>query len=284
MSRRESVGRLNTRTQSASGPATMKTVTVAVLPPRLPAGMGLPTGLGMADAFSWDESINWSHNKPLPKEGEPERKKSFLKKIGLTTERQKANPDTPPFMMREVPYETWRKHYAKDKEGNYRGTHAPAEDCLLKPDDVRKWNAGEAKTYADKWTRGKDALPVYSEVREHGMVPEYEIDYDGPPRDGGPPGDEPIVTTEEDDLATHLERRDTAARERGEQVAALETHERQNAQSQGQAQPPARQGSGQTYDGKTTEQIIAEAQAKGNPKLGWRQRIKKGAEMASFAG
>src|SRR5271154_4168531 len=222
MSRRETVGRLNARTQSASGPATMQTVSVAVLPPRLPQGIAPPTGVGWADAFSWDESINWQHNNILPQEGGAEGKKSFLKRAGLTTERKKRNSDLPPFVMRQIPYETWRKHYAKDKDGNYRGTHAPAEDCLLLPDDVRKWNIGESTTYTDRFTRGKEVLPVYAEVRELGMVPEYEVDYNGPPRDGGPPSDEPVVTADEDELATHLERRDTAAQERQEQLSALE--------------------------------------------------------------
>jgi hypothetical protein len=276
MSRRETVGRLNARTQSASGPATMQMVSVAVLPPRLPQGIVSPTGMGWADAFSRDESINWQHNNTLPQEGGAERKKSFLKRASLTTEKKKRNPDLPPFVMRQIPYETWRKHYAKDKDGNYRGTHAPAEDCLLKPDDVRKWNIGESTTYTDRFTRGKEVLPVYAEVRELGMVPEYEVDYNGPPRDGGPPGDEPIVTADEDELAIHLERRDTAAQERREQLSVLERYSRQHAELP--------QGSGQTHDGRTTEQVIVEATTKGKQREGWKKLLKRGAERASFGG
>ena len=47
-----------------------------------------------------------------------------------------------------------------DKDGNYKGTHAPAEDCLLKPEDVQRWRLGDAVTRADKWTRGREALPM----------------------------------------------------------------------------------------------------------------------------
>ena len=182
MSRRESVGRLNTRTQSASAPPLTNTVSVAVLPPRLTHDMVPPTGFASAHAFSWDESLDWQHNEPIPRKGSA-RRPSIREKMGLTSQRKTRNPDTPPFMFRQVPYDVWRKHYAKDKDGNYRGTHAPAEDCLLKPDDVKKWNAGDQVTRADKWTRGKEVLPVYAEVREEGMAPEYEIDYNGPPRD-----------------------------------------------------------------------------------------------------
>lgn len=103
----------------------MKMVTVAVLPPRLPSGMAPPTGIGAAEAFSWDEGVNWQHNDNAKQE-DPSRRKSFMRKVGLTTRRKRAGEedDLPPFVMRQVPYDTWRKHYAKDKDGNYRGTHA----------------------------------------------------------------------------------------------------------------------------------------------------------------
>ena len=135
MSRRESVGRLSARTQSASGPPSKDMVSVAVLPPRLNSNLAPPTGLGPAEAFSWDESLNWQHNDPI-QEKEVSKTRGFLRKTGITTQRKRVNPDLPPFVLRQIPYDTWRKHYAKDKDGNYHGTHAPAEDCLLKPHDV----------------------------------------------------------------------------------------------------------------------------------------------------
>jgi hypothetical protein len=145
--------------------------------------MAPPSGIQAAECFNWDERLNWVHNEPIAEEGKAEEKKSFRKRIGLTTERKKRNEDLPPFQFRQVPYETWRKHYAKDAEGNYQGTHAPAEDCLLKPEDVAKWRLGEAKTKADLWTRGTERLPVYAEVKEEGAVPEYE-DATERPQDG----------------------------------------------------------------------------------------------------
>lgn len=169
---RESVGRRNSRQQSASGAPTQQYVSVAVLPPRLAQGVAPPSGIAAADCFNWDERLNWTHNEPIAKENKPE-KRSFLKRAGLTTERKKRNEDVPPFQFRQVPYDEWRKHYAKDKDGNYQGTHAPAEDCLLKPEDVARWRLGEAKTKADLWTRGTERLPVYEEVRQEGEVPGY---------------------------------------------------------------------------------------------------------------
>lgn len=90
------------RAQSASGPPTMEMVKVAVLPPRLPKGMAPPTRVGAADIFAWDEAINWQHNDSINEE-EPGRRKSFMRKVGLTTQRKRLHEDLPPFMMREVP-------------------------------------------------------------------------------------------------------------------------------------------------------------------------------------
>lgn len=196
MSHKESVGRVTARRQSSTSAPVQERVTVAVLPPRLPIGYTPPTGIGMADAFGWDESLNWERNAPVNHPtnqlvSDAQRRPSLFKKLGLTTQRERANPksDLPPFVMRSVPYETWRKHYAKDKDGNYKGTRAPAEDCLLKPDDLQKWRFEEGTGYGDKWTRGKEVLPVYEEAAAHPKVPEYEVDYDGPPRD------EPTIPT-----------------------------------------------------------------------------------------
>ena len=290
MSRRESVGRFAARKQSASGPPVVDNVTVAVLPPRLPPGMAPPTGVGMADVFGWDESVNWQLNQPVSESPEPSRRKSFLKRAGLTTDRQRRNPDIPPYMFRVVPYEVWRKHYAKDKDGNYRGTHAPAEDCLLKPEDVKKWNIGDATTLADKWTRGKEALPVYAEVEEAGHVPEYEVDYDVPPREGAPappPTEAPVITQDEDELARLLERLDTMPLERSDQNAAFEQSMRRRQLTDHTSEPVMPSSSsvsaGQRIDGKTSAQIIAEAQAKRPaPKSGWKSKLQRGLEMASM--
>lgn len=106
MSRNLSIGGgAGVRTQSMSGPPTQEFVKVAVLPPRLPADTAPPSGLGPAEAFSWQESINWRHNEPVEK---PEVKggRKFMRGIGLTTQRQKKNEDLPPFMFREVTYDT----------------------------------------------------------------------------------------------------------------------------------------------------------------------------------
>ena len=208
MSARESVGRLKARTQSSSAPAAQSHVTVAVLPPHVidqpsastansvgpafgvsPAALGHGVGLDMMERRASAQSV--SQNT---------RRKSFFRKGSLTGARQ-VNPDAPPFIFRTVTYETWRKHYAKDKDGNYKGTHAPAEDCLLKPDDLQRWRLGDVTSEASKWTRGAEALPVYSEVLEAGMVPEYQAD------DNPTPLNEPLtINQEEEELVSRLQR------------------------------------------------------------------------------
>ena len=104
--RRESIRPSRTRTQSASGPPVQEVVTVAVLPPRLAPGTAPPTGIAASDAFSWDEAVNWQHNEKLTQGPENLSKaKGLSRKIGFTTQRKKANEDTPPFIFRKVPYD-----------------------------------------------------------------------------------------------------------------------------------------------------------------------------------
>jgi hypothetical protein len=288
--RRESIGRLNPRQVSISDPPPVQMVTVAVLPPRLPSGPGGPrTGVAMADVFNWDEMINWS---PSPADVERQQKKQASKnpfKRNLTTARQKANPDLPPFVMKQVPYEVWRKHYAKDKDGNYKGTHAPAEDCLLRPHDVEKWkfkgDGGEgAGGWASRFTRGKEALPVYGEVAEEGMVPGYEADYD--------PNEDAKVRKEENEDA----RRDYDRPPEGEPILEddeerleLPGRQRQQQQQQQEAPPPTQPeprlaidpSSGLPYDAqREREELIA----RNKGAKGWKNALKRGIEMASAGG
>ncbi|EXJ95273.1 hypothetical protein A1O1_00393 [Capronia coronata CBS 617.96] len=180
MSRRESVARLRVISQSDATPPLVKMVSCAVLPPRFLHDIVAPQGVDMYDAFTCRESIGWEHNGPV-RDPEHSRRKSFLRKVGLTSRRERdaAADDLPPFVLRQIPYDVWRKHYAKDKDGNYRGTHAPAEDCLLKPEDVQKWRLDDPVTKADTWTRGREALPVYADVCAEGPVPEYRLDHEG---------------------------------------------------------------------------------------------------------
>lgn len=279
MSRKGSVGRVTARRQSSASAPVTDRVTVAVLPPRIPFGYNPPTSVGMAaDAFGWDESLNWSQNAPLHHStnqpaSHSQRKPSLAKKMGFTTKRERANPesDLPPFVMRSVPYDTWRKHYAKDKDGNYKGTHAPAEDCLLLPDDLQKWRFEEGTNYGDRWTRGKEVLPVYEEATAHPRVPEYEVDYDGPPRD------EPTIS-----VGTAEDPDPEAASQ-----SQFKDEQKDFLQSMGMSTGPRPHQEAISTDPAT---ITAQRDENGEvirfqnqtaPKLGWRKRLTKGVgEMA----
>ena len=276
MSRRESVGRLRAASQSDTAPPSLRMVSCAVLPPRLPAGLAPPTGIAASWAVSYDEALNWQYNNSA-EEQEPSRRKSLFRKAGITTQRKRAggNDDLPPFVMRQIPYETWRKHYAKDKDGNYKGTHAPAEDCLLKPDDVQRWRLGDPVTKADKWTRGKEALPVYSETQAEGALPEYQVDHNN---SGQSAGNEPILTPDESRLAEYFDAMETSAQA---QRSASSPFPMQQplatvAESRGDG-PPARRSI--IADGKTAEEIIAEAKARGKRKLTWKEKFSSGVQM-----
>lgn len=268
------------RKQSASEPPLQQMVSCAVLPPKLPAGMAPPTGVGAAEAFGWDEALNYQHNNPIaPNTGggsaqDTPRRKSFLKKMGLTGERTKLHDDMPPFIMRQIPYDTWRKHYAKDADGNYRGSHAPAADCLLKPDDVKKWRLGEPKTVGDRWTRGSEALPVYAEIKDT-PLPSY--DAEAPPVDG-------MVINDDRPQPNTAQRGGSIPEEEHDMSYA----DQPPAGAPGDATPLHDQHSTrmEIADGKTAQQIIEEAKAKNAKqkpgKMTWKQKMQKGVEMVSM--
>jgi hypothetical protein len=301
--RRESIGRVNPRQVSISDPAPVPTVTVAVLPPRLASGLRLGPGLGpgprtgvpAAGAFNWDEALNWRPSEEADEAAaaaarhrptKPASKNPF-KRAGLTTARQKANPDLPPFVMKQVPYETWRKHYAKDKDGNYKGTHAPAEDCLLRPHDVERWRLkGDGGDSPDAWagrfTRGKEALPVYGEVVEEGMAPGYEADYD--------PNEDAKLTEEGNEGSTRDEHHPPVGEPT---LEGDDGYGKQQQQPQQQAPPsslPATPlGPGQAIDPNSglpydAQREREELMARNKGARRWKNAVKRGLETALLGG
>ncbi|EHY58050.1 hypothetical protein ABEF92_003742 [Exophiala dermatitidis] len=156
-------------------------VSCAVLPPQLSQRRAPPGQLGPRE-FGRHGPATYDRSPPMNTARQSSHRKSVWRNLQLAFKsKSSAQPEVevnnlPPFVMRQIPYDIWRKHYAKDKEGNYRGTHAPAEDCLLKPSDVQKWRLGDEITAADRWTRGSEVLPVYAEVSADEPVPEYQLD------------------------------------------------------------------------------------------------------------
>lgn len=144
--------------------------------------------------------------------------------------------------------------------------HRPAEDCLLKPDDVQKWRLEEPVTIGDKWTRGQHALPVYAEARGEEPVPEYQVDAD----DQVQPTGNQTMTTSDDKLSEAWDGRDTM-----QNTQSIGTPNNTAAPAQ-YTQPSAKT----IADGKTAEQIIAEAKAKPRQKMTWKEKFSKGATMA----
>ena len=305
--RRESVGRLSSRKQSSAAPPIQDFVSVAVLPPRLPQGMAPPTGLGPADAMNWDERLNWEHNEPLPSNPiHRERKQSFLRKAGLTTQR-KGVREGPPFQFKQVPYETWRKHYAKDAQGMYKGTHAPAEDCLLKPADVEKWRLEAPKTKADLWTRGSEALPVYGEEDGTGVggrAPEYEGEL--PPGYEGEDQRDPMAGMMREPVlgrtgsfhpgaapAPYVDATEDETVRNGSTASAMtaitsrssDTEQLRATTTNGSAVSQQQEPRGKLIaNGKTAKEIIEAEREKNKNKpegnMTWKERVKKGTEWA----
>ena len=224
----------------------------------------------------------------------------FLKKTGLTTERRKRNADIPPFVMKSVPFETWRRHYAKDAQGNYRGTHAPAEDCLLKEHDVEKWRNKEEGVLGSRWTRGSEALPVYGEVLKEqeeegegtGRVPGYEEDYEGVGNTADGRSDSAVAGVGVGAaVAGQRADYDKPPPEEEEPVVdenhadydrpPVEEPEAVEEERLGLVQERTDRNTGLTYDAQREQEELAKRNQK--PK-GWKARMKWGLEMAAMGG
>lgn len=146
--------------------------------------------------------------------------------------------------------------------------HRPAEDCLLKPDDVQKWRLEEPGTNADRWTRGQHALPVYAEARNEEPVPEYQVDADVQTQ---PAGNQTTTIPEDDKLSEAWDGRDTM---QNTQITGTPSYTALPAEH-------TTLPSGKTIaDGKTAEQIIAEAKAKPRQKMTWKERFSKASTTA----
>ena len=67
------------------------------------------------------------------KDASPRRKSrlgSFFRRKSSSSASKK--PKEPEFVMKDVTRAEYLKHYAKDDDGNYTGTHDPAPDCILR--------------------------------------------------------------------------------------------------------------------------------------------------------
>ena len=174
-------------------------------------------------------------------------------------------------------------------DGNYKGMHAPAEDCLLKPHDVERWTfkgeggeEAESNGWGRKFTRGKEALPVYNEVKEEGIVPGYEADYDPNHHNGAgtkeisgdarweydrPPEGEPILEEGEDGWGEEQLQQQQHAQPPPPPPTPLE---------QVQARDP---NSGLPYDAQREREALT---ARNQKSVGWKAKLNRGVEMASL--
>ena len=132
----------------------------------------------------------------------------------------------------------------------FRGDNRPAEDCLLKPEDLQKWMRGDAVTKADTWTRCPEAY-----------TPESNDDQQ-------PIDDHPTKTRNYSSLSERFDGRDTM-------------NNTQSTSSAGVATPDSTNQRRKTIaGGKTAAEIIAEAKAKPKQKMTWKEKFSKGATTA----
>ena len=142
-----------------------------------------------------------------------------------------------------------------------------------------KWRFEEGTGYGDRWTRGKDALPVYEEAAAHPRVPEYAVDYNAPPTG------EPVasVTPPEYSEAQEIETGGTRQERFHEEQRAFLQHRGMSVSAQPTqavvSTDPATFRAPRDANGQTSR-----FENKKAPKLGWKGKLSKGFEGLSGGG
>lgn len=75
-------------------------------------------------------------------------KKRWWRRKSSTSNGSMNNPDN--FVMRKIQRGEYLKHYAKDEQGAYIGTEEPAEDCILRGDDLETYRSGKDKMFRNE--------------------------------------------------------------------------------------------------------------------------------------
>ena len=95
--------------------------------------------------------------KPLSATPSEKPKKSFWRRL--------SRDDDQKFVMKKVTRGDYLKYYAKDEDRNYVGTEDPADDCILKVEELVKWRCGNAGV-GDGWKNELDGQSMTSTLFE----------------------------------------------------------------------------------------------------------------------
>jgi hypothetical protein len=128
-------------------------------------------------------------------------------------------------------------------------------------------------------TRGKHALPVYSEVQEDGVVPEYQVDEENLRSDG------PVMTPDDNRLAEYFDASDMRGATRQTSLPVTTAEHLVSSAAASRAAESSSSGPPIT-NGKTADEITSEYQAKMS-QPSYRQKISKAAHsgmMSSHVG
>jgi hypothetical protein len=85
---------------------------------------------------------------PLEEANVKKRKKWWRRTSSMSKTR--ANDPYYDFVLKEMRRGDYLKQYAQDERGNYIGTEEPAEDCMLRGEDLEKYRGGEDKKFRNE--------------------------------------------------------------------------------------------------------------------------------------
>jgi hypothetical protein len=124
-------------------------------------------------------------------------------------------------------------------------------------------------------TRGKHALPVYSEVQEDGAVPEYQVDEENLRNDGS------VMTPDDNRLADYFDASDMRDATRQTSLPITIAERSVSSATASRAAESSSRVAPNT-NGKTAEEIASEYQARMS-QPGYRQKISKAAHSSMMS-
>ena len=101
-----------------------------------------------------------------PGEANKKNKRRWWRRRSSTSNGGMNNPDN--FVMRKIQRGEYLKHYAKDEQGTYIGTEEPAEDCILRGDDLETYRSGRDKMFRNEIVGNGLKRPALVDVEQDG--------------------------------------------------------------------------------------------------------------------
>jgi hypothetical protein len=112
------------------------------------------TGKNLPLKYTDESVISVPCLRPPPDESIPEatdkKKKKWWRRISSRYNSSDSVDDPKNFIMKRMTRGEYLKHYCMDEQDNYAGMEEPAEDCILKGKDLKKYRGGKETKWANE--------------------------------------------------------------------------------------------------------------------------------------